>query len=700
MISLSTVQERILQVQQAAEQQKGENARELLFDLMYDLLQDDSGFYVLKTGSEYFLAPPRPDDPRLFLRVFSAETLAKDYHKGDKKFEQEPLSSLDLLRLCKWAFLHGAYGVILNEGDTWTAISIPDLLRTFFERALPEEACCEQSYVDAIRLLAAVRQNAAYQLCWDGNGDGEGSRRIRPHPEHTARGSHSEPPVTLRSLLHIKGPLDVALPNAEFTVDPESLSAALADCGVTEDSVSNPPVSGFYNEPADWSPSETGYQSVIDIRLLPRVGLPGEARATGESPDAASRTEQVHGAPGSFSLKQRIRESAARIWASLKSGANGKPGKGASRIRSARQSLSSLHNRALNTKRPGLAVAAVVSVALVASIVIGVTAAEVRQRRALSRFRELLESYQYENALAAYRENNLGQQAERVLSEQIEALISDYARNRISAAELGEGLQAIARYPGTEEALDAAFIMAAGLESSKSAYVSGKTSEDIPDRLALWARVSPADEANYDKVRQTVAGHAEEWNAELLERVSEIAYIDRGAAKRYIAAAELFYGENEETRRWGNIFEKEDARAPLRSYPIRILSLHFSHDTREDALSVYIRWQNNSSRSIDSICCYFAFLDDAGNRISYTRRGQQIAIFRGVDSANAPYAPGYAVTSRRWGWQEVWRGKGSLVSSASLLSVEVNYSDGTRDVFATEGDLRSIVSEYATDWLG
>ena len=145
----------------AKDEEKAITMRNNLFTL---LLKRDK-FYIIpdiKEGEKPSLfcrpliSPASDEDPHLFLRIFSDESLAAGFGKA------LPLTSVELVQLIKYWFLRGVSGVLLNDGDAWVTIPIPVLSDLFCDIVGKQPS--DPMYVEVVELSNDIRVNSFSHL--------------------------------------------------------------------------------------------------------------------------------------------------------------------------------------------------------------------------------------------------------------------------------------------------------------------------------------------------------------------------------------------------------------------------------------------------------------------------------------------------------------------------------------------------------
>ena len=682
MMDLHDIQERIRSIQREAERQNHDAALELRDELIYDIIQDDAGLYIIIYSETFLAAPVRESDSRDFLRAFSDEALAKARASELDGARVEKLSSLDFLRLSKSLFLQGVYGVALNEGDVWTAAPLHDCLRVFLERALPESPMYSEEFVSCVQLISAVRKNASNGLvcavC-------DGSVNI-DSAEGTAGYIFSEGeatlpvdsavlyPVDLQTLFHFSGTVRITMKGQAYSLDGRLLADALAACGVAQDSDAFEPAQQFFDEPSDLRAECSAYKEIKDLSLC----FPTHEQQSDEQEggDAAAlmvmpEKQETHGPK--------------RLSNILRGGWHFLHGAWSSVARAAAKKGRELAEWPRRKRRLGIGAAVFLLLVSIGGTTTLLRSMHHTHTREL--FRAELDGRDFASAYRLYLENGYGAEEDRYVAEEIDNLISGYTHDTITAPELEASLSALSMFPNQAAKLESAHVSATRLAVSKMAYEQGSATEDVVEKLLFWQDVIPLDEANYSAVRRATEANRDNWLPPLLGAVRDSAYSDRERAAEIAGIAAGYYPDDPDVAAWCETFQNERLRAQLGEYPIHISSISLRHGGEFDSVSLYIKWENTSVKAIDSLAFLFRFYDEAGEVVSYKKRGEVISVFKGEESADAPYDPGYAVSSDSWGWSGLWKGKGSLITTAKLNAVQVNFADGSAETYADGQEL-------------
>lgn len=668
-----------------------EEAESRLYMLALDLLKEDEGFYIIETETGVYSDQVNAKDPQRYLRVFTDNELALACAMP-KGGSVKKIDSLELLRLCKWLFLHGITHIILNEGEeAWLTFAIAQLIHVFLDAILQDPDSYSNVYTNCITLVTAVRLNSKYMLvCPLENGnpyiteDGEETSYVFSERNVLMPGKSTElMPVDIQTLFHFRGRVSISLPGLSFTAKAEDLRAALKVCGIADPHEPYIAASTFYDEPDDIGHAAGNYHEICDLRMA----FQEEDYDAGITPATKPRTlvtvpaedADVEKQAAKKRVLQRLRDSLSKIKARLK------------KFSCARSETSAekRNDRTVSwfIRRYGrLMASCVVSVTLITALLV---AHQMRSANQAAEFLTDLERQAYDNAYERYLGYRDTGKANAIVATAIEETVGGYANDRLTKTELDKRLQGLSVFPGQEQALENAYATAALITLSKQAYNNGAAAERAFEKLGYWADVIPLDAANYQKVRSEAAVRRGKWEKELLSRIDEYAYLDRQEAQKCVDAALCFYPDSSALQQWDEIFAEEEGQESLNSYPVKISNIHMEHDANA-AVSVYLKWENSSEYAIDRVFFCFRFLDKDGEPVTYRRRDEIIGIFRGEESSAGPYEPGFVVASDTWGWSGLWKGNGDRVSDIKLTCVEIEYRNGNRDIFVTQRDLEQI----------
>ncbi len=300
------------------------------------------------------------------------------------------------------------------------------------------------------------------------------------------------------------------------------------------------------------------------------------------------------------------------------------------------------------------------------------------ERRA---FRTALEDGSWQQVLYLYRQRlPEGQRpwARRQAENTLEQLLDRVAAEGADPGELEEALEGLAPLPGLEEQLRQTRSALEALEDSRQEFLAGWEEGDPGARLVHWARVLPRDALHWQMVQQVCRQRQSLWCPALQDRVAELALSSPDLALAMARAGLQFYPEEQALTTWVRRLEGREPWAP-RQCPIEITGVDLEQGP-EDTLSLFLRWRNRGGDTYRQVTFVVEFLDREGQPVPCLHRGKPVKLFRGTGGEGAPYGPGYAITSPRWGWSRLWKGSASRVERARVRAIRTCRTDGmTRD---------------------
>lgn len=258
MLTLDQVREEILDLMNTCGDDP-EKAQLGIREIFYSLMCADQPFYLIYSDDTPLISPASSDEKNLYLRLFSHEELADKYTQRTGTDCREH-SLLDILQVGRWAFLRGACGFILNEGDRWIRITIPEFLSLFFSRIYGDASLCETVCAETVAFINEVRRNGSYHYGMMMGEDGEWTGEVQ---------EGLLPPLTIQNLFDI--PADavrVDKGGIPCSYSKETLKNALAMCGYTPPESPPPYESDYIDEFLDFSSFVEGEWRVEDPEEL------------------------------------------------------------------------------------------------------------------------------------------------------------------------------------------------------------------------------------------------------------------------------------------------------------------------------------------------------------------------------------------------------------------------------------------------
>lgn len=663
---------------------------EIFFGLMYA----DQPFYAAFIQSCPLLTPPPNDDGHLYLRIFSHKEVADMYALNNPESEIQEISMLELLQLGRWAIAQGGYGYLLNEGDTWIVISIPNYLRLFFSRIYEDSNLYSQNCVDILLFLAELRRNSLFQYyaVWDEGDKWTGYIQPESKPSETCL------PISIQSLFLVPSKnITVLTSRGEFTAAKELLLGGLAFCGYAQETgapmfaaecFDEPPLSGT-NTPDDWH-----YSDVSELALsFPPIVLPDNNEQEESVPTQTPQLNALKLPDVSLVLIAKERLKKCMAWGkTLFKPKQHEPQEEVLTQAGEDPSPSNTLKPSITTKFPKLDAsvkkkAFFISIAsLFLSLVIGVVIVHHYQYKvALEEFYSYISNREYGNAYTLYQEREFGPDANDILGKHLDSLILKYANNEIGAEELSASMQAISNFIAMQQNLEIARLTAAKLESSKNAYVEGKESEDLFTQLDLWRQVLTLDTVNYAAVQQSVRDNETVNTQHLNDDILYYSTRARDFAKARYEVLAYWYPDNEITIEWAPQYTSDQSSA-LSFYPVYISNITI-HQQTNSYWSLHIDWTNTSAKTITQIIFSVVALNESGEYVRNADNQGTWTIFDARDQGR--YTPGASSPAENYNWYGVFYGP--YVAKVKLTGVNIVYADGSTASYTDEVHLRNIM---------
>ena len=267
----------------------------------------------------------------------------------------------------------------------------------------------------------------------------------------------------------------------------------------------------------------------------------------------------------------------------------------------------------------------------------------------------------------------------------MDRLVLRYANNEISAGELSASLKALSNFPSISQELEIAKLHASKLEESKNAYVTGRETTDIYERLDVWRQVMQLDTVNYASVQQTVVDNEAQYVDVLRADIEYYRTRILDFAVDRVDVLSYWYPENEYVPALVKEFSSTQT-APLSHYPLSISDVRIRQES-SNYWTLYVDWRNLSVKSIDSICFSVVALGEDGEIVTCEDRQGAWTIFDAMD--NNRYEPEEEPSFNNYYWNGAFYGPD--VRTVKLTAVNIAYRDGSTASYTSDIDLKSII---------
>ena len=739
MLSLDRIREEILDLMNICETNP-ERAESGIQEIFFLLMSSDQPFYLSYAEESPVLSPAATDEKNLYLRLFSHEEVADKYASRTGTGHKEH-SLLDILQIGHWAFLGGAYGFILNEGDRWIRIPIPDFIALFFSRIYGDESLCDRNCIEDILFINEIRRNGSYHYGMQMGEGGEWTGNVQVG---------LLPPLTISSLFD--APTDILRVDKEgtlFSYSREALLKALLLCGYERENTEQPSGNDYADDhmkPPSFAEGKWRIEEPEDLALIfhrekevedpPSGNVPVPVASAVSAPvkekksllsflrkkrkkpaktDAAVKAEMVSEEPVTAEpvfaepvtaepvFVDPVQEPAATAPPELETDRTSQEAapdpflepappppqeprrEEASPPEQKSEGEGKKAEKRKRKRKKKVLLALAATLAILLSVGGFFTVRHIQYKENLKNFRTYVAAQDYASAHVLYQDAALGKDADGYLAEEVDRLVLRYANNEISAGELSASLKALSNFSSISQELEIAKLHASKLEESKNAYVAGKETTDIYERLDVWRQVMQLDTVNYASVQQTVADNETQYVDVLRADIEYYRTRILDFAADRVDVLSYWYPENEYVPALTKEFSSTQT-APLSYYPLSISDVRIRQESN-NYWTLYIDWSNLSVKTIDSICFSVVALGEDGEIVTCEDRQGAWTIFDAMD--NNRYEPEEEPSFNNYYWNGAFYGPD--VRTAKLTAVNITYRDGSTASYASDVDIESIM---------
>lgn len=351
-----------------------------------------------------------------------------------------------------------------------------------------------------------------------------------------------------------------------------------------------------------------------------------------------------------------------------------------------------------------------VAAALLLVLIVGGGSILYQRLSPIREFSQKIDRSEFALASELYEKNKKNESfvsaADQTMREELDEIISEYAKNEIDATTAAAKLKEYQIFPSITQYYEKSMEKAASLEQSKNASVLGSQSIEQGNYLQgleSWTHVIALDSVNYEAIRKSIEENENLFISNGLLECSQylsnnqLDYYQAGIkllyywfpsnksiAKAYSAISSgdvsfvdppntsdpLFNGENNSEQ---NQPDKENNSSEQSTSPIVISKCSVSLPQSNGSIRLYIDWTNTSDRVIKEISFLVKAKDEFGNEM-FCYKGDY-SMFQAI--ATGPWAPGEGMNSKNSYWENAWYN--SRITEVELLQVDITYSDGSSE---------------------
>lgn len=712
-MTLREITQRISEMQQLAEKDTAaalvENRR-----LFVDLARQDELFIVPaeQVSDEDLLngqfspcsAPAQSHDPRVFIRVFSHEDAAAAFAENHHCVGTHKIDGVELMQLSKFYFLRGLFGLLLNDGLAWAAISFPDFLSGCFQDILGDPALVRPEYVTLVEFINMVRQNEFYHLSVGhqlikGADDPEKIFFLSPKKRDRFEGLDyvfeelSIPKLLQSAAAHETAHVHIRTDKSSIQVSSSMLRAAFKATGIVCSESD-----AFYTD-VDFHTDSIA----LDFRLS---DFPSQDRSMLEGFQLAELPTPHEEAPESeISEKKKKKSFVDELRKCVKQFRRTPKGEPVNREKDKRAQRKS-------SRLPYKKIAAgTFSVTLTLVVFIGAItllkpSPEDQLKNCISegRYTEIAEKYD----ACIEKKSDSKDELLREMTEDLNARLTAYAADNISAEELRIAIDGYGAIKEMQSVVASTYQTASALEQSKLAYEQGENELLVTDKLNKWRSVLKSDTGSQSKMAETLEKQALLYKGtvfllvdskEPLDAISDLMILQsfypddadisnkikeiQESAKQpsaFVPAVE----EPDDTGSFPNT-PSEPSAAPI--FIQKLYARNVGFNGRQD---LCILWENTSGKEIVTVNFKVYACNRAGEKIStYLDNGDYYIYYVAEDSG--AYEDGYT-TKTAHTWTKVWNS--TALSFVQLDMVSIIYADGSVETIASAEDIQNLFEKF------
>ena len=588
------------------------------------------------------------NNSQAFLRLFSHRDIAVQYAAtlGKPKEACLKISAIELIQIAKFYFLSGAYGILLNDGETWTTLSLPAFLKTVLTQLLQTDVHYDEEYVSLITLINMIRQNETHRINYTTD---QGTYYFTQ-----ADVDENSLPASFSTLFKIPddGTLEVDIEELTFTGTGEKLRRIMSEMEIDENLCGD--TFSHCNETAG--------------RMQSRFPLPTPNISLSFTPiDAEISTDSED---GEIFIDMNVAEGDSCD--ELLDDENA-------------DTVFPVPELPKLPKLPKIKVAHLVKI-LIPLVLVLLLVAKVFSP--IQVFGRMLKGQQYNEAVRYYQQSvpeAVMDKCRDATQAEIEKIIFDFAYNRFAYDDCViylEQLSAIAPDAATSASKELE-----ALRASKFCYGKGLEASSTTEKLTFWRDVIESDAENYDAVQKDIESNQEAYLTSGLNEISELlgknAFSEAGAKLEllrywYPNDVGLKTMEASITLHEDKYNEALSLKEGDWTYPIKILDAKIVPATGDSAWkNIRVVWENTSVSEISEVHFHVRPVDKYGEFPSCEENGYSLFIAKDV----GPYVMGEGTPSDKWQWVHAWK-SGSIVD-LSIEKVEIIYSSGITAIISS-----------------
>ena len=712
----------IVQRIQESQRMAGSNpaqALKLNRELFVDLVRQDELYIVpeAEVSTEAleqklfrpYIGPAQENDPRLFLRIFSHRDAAEAFSARLDRNQICRLDGVEMIQLAKSYFLRGVYGFLLNDGQTWAAISFPDILTDCFRDILGDPSLARPEYVTIIQFINMVRQNRYYHIQVGRQDVVDAGKPIQirflDKPDNIwspERGEWIYEECSIKDLVQAaglpeNGLIYIRASKADLELSPAKLRAALcatglADMGTQFDLDFHTEAIALDYRLEDFDVERLPFQA--ELAELPRV----EPEPEPEPEKPAKKKKEKK--PGIFAkLFAKKEKPAPEPEEDILDVSEPPPEEKPAEAEDPKKTKKVV-GKLLTPKRMVKLFFGLAFLIIVAAII-----SHVLKPAPMDKLEKALASGDYTGAveicdkyITVNPENQ--EQMLQMMGTMLDEKLAAYADDQITANQLAEVITACEKLPALANKCDAVYTQAAALERSKITYREGLVETSMSKRLSIWKGVITADTGSQRSMRANLDENAGLYKSFIF---AEADQMEVGEALNALSLLQSYYpNDNEiarETKEWLDKVSKPTGKplpgdpsvggGEVQEAPIAVSDVYVSEE-EAGHYDLHIKWRNQSGKLIKKALFTVTPLDAQGNPVvSNPSEGSPYAKYNAI--FGEPCEDGFEMPDGLF-WPDAWVNTDSEIVAFKLDFIQVWYeeddswSDSTEMRFGKESE--------------
>lgn len=714
-MTLKEIVQRIQESQQMADSNPVQ-ALKLNRELFVDLARQDELYIVPEAEVSMealdqklfrpYIGPAQENDPRLFLRIFSHRDTAEAFSARLDRNQICKLDGVEMIQLAKSYFLRGVYGFLLNDGQTWAAISFSDFLTDCFRDILGDPNLVRPEYVTIIQFINMVRQNRYYHIQVGRQDVVDAGKPIQirflDKPDNIwspERGEWIYEECSIKDLVQAaglpeNGLIYIRASKADLELSPAKLRAALcatglADMGTQFDLDFRTEAIALDYRLEDFDVERLPFQA--ELAELPRV----EPGPEPEPEKPVKKKEKKSGIFAKlFAKKRKPRpETEEDILDVPEQPTHEEPpaAEGPKKVKK-------IVGKLLTPKRMVKLFFGLAFLIIVAAIV-----SHVFKPAPTDKLEKALANGDYAGAveicdkyITVNPENQ--EQMLQMMGAMLDEKLNAYADDQITANQLAEAINACEKLPALVNKCDAVYTQAAALERSKTTYREGLVEISMSKRLSIWKGVIAEDTGSQRSMRANLDENAGLYKSFIF---TEANHMEVGEALNALSLLQSYYpNDNEiakETKEWLDKVSKPTGKplpgdpsvggGEVQEAPVAVSDVYVSNE-EAGHYDLYIKWRNQSGKLIKKALFAITPLDAKGNPVvSNPSKGTPYSKYNAI--FGEPCEDGFEMPDGLF-WPDAWVNTDSEIVAFKLDFIQVWYdeddswSDSTETCFGEE----------------